>query len=1390
MSSSSPQGPLWAEMFAPAILMRGYEYYKAGKAKKLQETAEGFSAVVRGTHNYRVTVFADEEGMIEDMTCTCPYANDGNYCKHMAAVMFLIENTYGAIEDHSASDYGRTEKTGSAGSAGRSDTEDRSHNTHGASNSASAPRSAGGASDSTGGGARNDPGRSGNSGSGPDRNDSLPASDREGFQHLPGLQQLRDLVRTGRAEAAEAHSTDTAMEAVGDEYRYFQYRQFRQGLGIDKNTLREAEKLLESYRDQVRRGLAEEPGITYGFSRDPEREEMIGYMSVLFREGHREADVRIRFGRSRLDDVSCGYYRCSYRRYSRSSYLGYSLCAHGVAAVLLLEAVLERDNPGDTTNASGNSFMYSMRRLDAAEVQAAPQNAGSLTLIPSVVIDEDGNLSLSFRAGYGKPYKVQNLQTFYDEMQSGGKMKFGSKTILQLGWNYLTPSSVRWMELIRDEVQGDRQRRERNQARIAKRYYYYRYMPQEESIKSAIPLFGPSLDRFFTLMEREAVEFTVKDYGGKEKYVLTAREEPLQMQLELHADRDPDNGMLQGAVLSGKAPELIYGGEGAYYLKPPYFVRIPAAQLRDLEPLLSEEKDGEIRIRVGRQMLPDFYRKALPRVRELVDLVEYDTELIEAYIPPVPEFVCYLDVDEDFVFCRPDVQYGIKTLGLIDLLDHDDNGAPLESFRDLEKEGAVLEKVMEYLPKYFVDAGVLGIERDDENVFALLDHGIAEIMEHSEVRSTDRFRRLGIRRSVKFDMGVAVESNLLDLDIHSTDLSAKELLEVLTQYQKKRTFYRLKNGDFLKLDGNESLRQLAELMETLQISPKDFVRGKMQIPAYLALYLDKMMEQMNDVYPDRDRTFKTLIKSFKAVEDADYELPESLRGVLRKYQVTGYRWLRTLADAGFGGILADEMGLGKTLQVIAVLLADKLEHEKEALFPEMPEPQEAALLQKTPGRQKKTRPKEIPGRQGEVQLSESTAQTGRHLPSLVVCPASLVYNWGEELRRFAPQLKVVLLAGTKAERSRLLADSADADVIVTSYDLLKRDIDEYEDRQFRFEIIDEAQYIKNHQTAAAKSVKLVRAGTRFALTGTPIENRLSELWSIFDYLMPGFLYQYGEFRSQFELNIVKYENEDVAGRLRRMISPFVLRRKKEDVLRDLPEKLEEVRYAQMEKKQRQLYDGQVVRMRSDLQNQQEEEFRRSRIQILAELTRIRQICCDPSLLYTDYDGGSAKREACMDLLRSAVEGEHKVLVFSQFTTMLELLEKDLEQEGIAYYKITGSVPKEQRMNLVKAFNQDDTPVFLISLKAGGTGLNLTGADIVIHYDPWWNVAVQNQATDRTHRIGQTKVVTVYQLVAKGTIEEKILEMQQNKQKLAEDMLTGESIASGIVTREELLALLG
>ena len=362
-------------------------------------------------------------------------------------------------------------------------------------------------------------------------------------------------------------------------------------------------------------------------------------------------------------------------------------------------------------------------------------------------------------------------------------------------------------------------------------------------------------------------------------------------------------------------------------------------------------------------------------------------------------------------------------------------------------------------------------------------------------------------------------------------------------------------------------------------------------------------------------------------------------------------------------------------------------------------------------------------------------------------------------------------------------------MVITSYDLLKRDLKLYEALSFSFMILDEAQYIKNASTQVAKAVKSIVATHRFALTGTPLENRLSDLWSIFDFVMKGYLYRYERFRNQLEQPIVSEHDEEALNRLKQMVAPFILRRRKKDVLKDLPDKLEQNIYTSMTKEQEKYYKARFLALRKQLLSQSEQEFNKDKIKVLAEITRLRQLCCDPALFVEDYQGGSGKVDTFLAMAEELTDNKSNLLVFSQFSSMLQILKEQLTKQGIHTLMLTGRNTKEERHRMVEEFQNGEATVFLISLKAGGTGLNLTAADTVIHFDPWWNVAAQNQATDRAHRIGQDKVVTVIQLVMKNSIEERILELQQMKKELVDQVVEGEAVASAALTKEEILRLL-
>ena len=409
-----------------------------------------------------------------------------------------------------------------------------------------------------------------------------------------------------------------------------------------------------------------------------------------------------------------------------------------------------------------------------------------------------------------------------------------------------------------------------------------------------------------------------------------------------------------------------------------------------------------------------------------------------------------------------------------------------------------------------------------------------------------------------------------------------------------------------------------------------------------------------------------------------------------------------------------------------------------------------------------------------------------------MCPSSLSLNWQNEANKFANSLKTLVIKGSLTERKRQIRDIDKYDLVITSYELLKRDIELYEkeDYNFRFIIADEAQYLKNSNTQNAKSIKKIKADTKYALTGTPIENSLAELWSIFDFIMPGYLFTYKKFKNTYETPIIKSEDDETMKKLKMLIEPFVLRRNKKEVLQELPDKTVTVLNNEMFEEQKNLYINYLAQAKQEIAEKVKlNGYEHSKMQILAALTRLRQICCHPSLFINNYEAGSSKLDQCMEIIKEATKSGHKILLFSGYTSMFEIIEKELNKEQIKYLKLTGSTKVDERINMVDEFNKNsEIRVFLISLKAGGTGLNLTGADMVIHYDPWWNLSTENQATDRAYRIGQKNNVQVYKLITKNSIEEKIYELQEKKSKLADNMLSTNTVFVNKLTKEDILKL--
>ena len=639
--------------------------------------------------------------------------------------------------------------------------------------------------------------------------------------------------------------------------------------------------------------------------------------------------------------------------------------------------------------------------------------------------------------------------------------------------------------------------------------------------------------------------------------------------------------------------------------------------------------------------------------------------------------------------------------------------------RDTALEEDVRQAAAQLFPQKISD-WEWAFEGDDEEIFELLSTRLPQLERAGEVMVSKRLTQKHVKRARAMTFGLTQQDDKLVLKADLGGYTQEELSAALAAYRQKREYVRLESGTFLSGEALAQAADAAQVLDDLDMTAEQAQQGA-DVPMSRAAYLDAALKKRESIRLSAPKAVTDWVERLQNAQQTKVEQPAGLRAQLRDYQKTGLCWLSALCQAGFGGILADDMGLGKTIQALAML--------------------------------------------------QSSAEAGETVRALVVCPASLQLNWLSEAKKFVPELTSAALLGTAQERAQQIASKEPPHILITSYDQLRRDVQAYQDAEFSHILLDEAQNIKNAASQAAKAVKTIRAKHRFAMTGTPIENRLSELWSIFDFLMPGYLGAYKKFKERYEAPVVRDADERAREDLHLLVAPFILRRMKKDVLTDLPEKVESVMTSEMTAEQRKLYTAYIAQIQA--KDKDSLLGSRGQMEMLAALTKLRQLCCDPRLCLENYHGGSGKLAQLLEVVQEALGAGHRILLFSQFTSMLELIGEALDGLGIGYLELTGETDKETRMELVQQFNAGDPDVFLISLKAGGTGLNLTGADVVIHYDPWWNVSAQNQATDRAYRIGQTKGVQVIRLIAADTVEEHILNIQERKRALSDGVLLGE-----------------
>lgn len=730
------------------------------------------------------------------------------------------------------------------------------------------------------------------------------------------------------------------------------------------------------------------------------------------------------------------------------------------------------------------------------------------------------------------------------------------------------------------------------------------------------------------------------------------------------------------------------------------------------------------------------YKKSLENLRSLLEELKNISknivldENIRVFKEKLMKTTFNLYKNKGKIYCNVKIDYCGYIIDLI--RDEKDNSF----LRDLKSEKYIEFQLERFkFIKREEDFCFIG---NKEEMYELFSKGIKRLRELGEVLLSEELKEFKVLDSSLISSELKELSNFYKLKFDFGDFELRELRESIEAMKKGDRFYRTKKV-YLDLE-DPGIVNFLNLLEDLGL--ENIKDNEVYIDKSKVLYIQEKLKDRNLSFIKGGNVLQEIVGKLLNKEFKRKLVPKALNAELRPYQKEGFKWINEITYLGFGGVLADDMGLGKTLQIIAFLLS-----------------------------QKKSK-------------------------SIVVVPTSVIYNWMDEFEKFAPSIKIGLVHGSKSKRDKVLRDFKRGlgikieeenlkeksyekyDVLLTTYGTLKNDEKAYENLSFDYCIIDEAQNIKNPVAQATLSVKNIKSRCNIALTGTPIENNLMELWSIFDFVMPGYLFTKERFRERFILD------ESNLSELKSLITPFILRRLKEDVLSELPEKLEKKYLVEMKGKQKQLYSFYVKAIKNQLnENKSSEKSGRDKINLFAYLTKLREICLDPSLVVPDYTGGSSKLTVVKEIVKDASESGKKILLFSQFTSVLQKIEEDFKKEDISYLYLDGGTSAKDRVERVKKFNEDSNiKVFLISLKAGGVGLNLTSASMVIHFDPWWNPAVEDQATDRAHRFGQENKVEVIKLVAKDTIEEKIVLMQEDKRELIQSLMDGKTMDGKVLKR--------
>lgn len=1009
----------------------------------------------------------------------------------------------------------------------------------------------------------------------------------------------------------------------------------------------------------------------------------------------------------------------------------YGTCKHILATALEFNAnpsyiqLLGGKNTNKIKKQNNENYRIYRQMINSFyEIESEEQNnkiiyTEKVRLEPKLIYKETlKTFRLEVKIGNKQMYKIKDLTEFYTNMMNKEVYRYGAKLEFLHTKENFEDESIPLLEYVLKYAEIIKYANE-----VDERYY------TNPLDKAYIVLSNSGIDELFEIMKSKTIE--VDNTYSKENVEFVNANPNIKFYLkekdEMNYSIETNTDIFSYITIKGKQYSYFWQ-DGKIYRYNKQYENSVIKLLEIFKVNFTKE------IMLKKEEFSLFYSLVMPVIKENINLEDVDSEELHEYMPRKLKVKVFLDYNKK-KYVTADIKFVYDELEF----------SPFSKVEEKIPRNAIEEsKALDLFSKsgfmYDKSNNELVLVKD-EDIFNFLQKGIEEYISRFEVLATENFKTKQIIKPKINSIGVKIENNLLSVDLSNIDINKDEISEIMKKYKLRKKYHRLKNGEFVELENNETMDILEKISDSTNTNYEELISGELRLPIYRGMYLDKILKQNGSIVLKQSEKYRQLIDDVYSRQISDkFEIPKGIKADLREYQRVGFDWLKTLDEYKLGGILADDMGLGKTLQIITVI--------------------ESYIEDVRDNRQ----------------------------PILVVCPSSLSLNWKEEIDKFTPNLSSVVISGDSKVREQMIANIPKYVVAITSYDLLKRDIDVYKkyNYKFRYIIADEAQYIKNNNTQNAKTIKEIEAETKFALTGTPIENSLSELWSIFDFIMPGYLFSYNKFKMTYETPISKEDDKEAMAKLKNMIEPFVLRRIKQNVLTELPEKTVTVLNNEMTEEQSKIYYSYMESAKQTAKEEIETNgIANSQIKILALLMRLRQICCHPGLFIENYEGESSKLNQCMEIMRDAINGGHKILLFSGYSSMFGYIEKKLKDEKIEYFKLTGQTKVEDRMDLVNRFNSDeDVKVFLISLKAGGTGLNLIGADMVIHYDPWWNLSAENQATDRTYRIGQKRNVQVYKLITKNSIEEKIYNLQERKAKLAEDMLsTKETFISKLSTDE-------